>query len=234
MPAPQSSFREGGNPEGKGGTNHTQTPPPVSTSDFHTLVCRHQPAPAIGTKACPGLRSGIRGTSQTDESRSPKGPATPSPTARRSPSPGERAGVRVKAGGGRHQPHPNTCTSQHLGFSHPGVPAPAGTSDWHESMSRTPIRDVPSNQPPGETCRIRRPMVDGGMSKCSAGACQSLGVGRQNPPQFAVPNHNSGFSHLWCAGTSRHPNGTKACPGLRSGIRGTSQTDESRSYRRDP
>ena len=28
--------------------------------DFHTLVCRHQPACAIAMKACPGLRSGIK------------------------------------------------------------------------------------------------------------------------------------------------------------------------------
>ncbi len=28
------------------------------------------------------------------------------------------------------------------GFSYLGVPAPAGMSDWYESMSRTPIRDV--------------------------------------------------------------------------------------------
>ena len=41
--------REGGNPEGKGGTNHTQTLP-TTGARFHTLVCRHQPAWAIGTK----------------------------------------------------------------------------------------------------------------------------------------------------------------------------------------
>ena len=35
--------REGGNPEGKGGTNHTQTRP-TTKPRFHTLVCRHQPA----------------------------------------------------------------------------------------------------------------------------------------------------------------------------------------------
>ena len=34
---------EGRNPEGKGGTNHTQTPP-TTRSQFHTSVCRHQPA----------------------------------------------------------------------------------------------------------------------------------------------------------------------------------------------
>ena len=42
----------------RGGTNHTQTLP-TTRSHFHTLVCRHQPAWAIGTKACPGLLSGI-------------------------------------------------------------------------------------------------------------------------------------------------------------------------------
>ncbi len=34
---------EGRNPEGKGGTNHTQTLP-TTKSHFHTLVCRRQPA----------------------------------------------------------------------------------------------------------------------------------------------------------------------------------------------
>ncbi len=40
---------EGRNPEGKGGTNHTQTLP-MTRSHFHTLVCRRPPAWAIGTK----------------------------------------------------------------------------------------------------------------------------------------------------------------------------------------
>ena len=52
--------RGSGNPEGKGGTNHIRTHP-TTKSHFHTLVCRHQPAWAIGTKACPGLRSGMDG-----------------------------------------------------------------------------------------------------------------------------------------------------------------------------
>ena len=34
--------------------------------------------------------------------------------------------------------------NQHPHFSYLGVPAPAGMSDWYESMSRTPIRDVPA------------------------------------------------------------------------------------------
>ena len=28
-------------------------------ANFHALACRHQPAWAIGMKACPGLRSGM-------------------------------------------------------------------------------------------------------------------------------------------------------------------------------
>ena len=67
-------------------------------ANFHALVCQRQPAWAIGTKACPGLRSGMNGSRH-----------------------------RI-----RHS---------------------------YESMSRTLIRDVPSNQPrcrlsTGETCRI--------------------------------------------------------------------------------
>ncbi len=54
---PRTPMR-GRNPEGKGGTNYTQTLP-TTRSHFHTLVCRHQPAWAIGTKAYPGLLSGI-------------------------------------------------------------------------------------------------------------------------------------------------------------------------------
>ena len=72
---------------------------------------------------------------------------------------------RESRGEGWHQPHPNTSNDQ-VSFSYLGVPAPAGMSDWYESMSRTPMRDVPSNQPgcrlsTDETCRIvdRWPMA---------------------------------------------------------------------------
>ncbi len=64
--------RGSGNPEGKGGTNHTQTPP-TTRSHFHTSVCRRLPAWAIGTKACPGLRSGMNsGTGRRRQPTSPK------------------------------------------------------------------------------------------------------------------------------------------------------------------
>ena len=45
---------------GVGCGNDTGTLPPTNAPNFHTLVCRHQPAWAIGTKACPGLRSGMK------------------------------------------------------------------------------------------------------------------------------------------------------------------------------
>ncbi len=44
---------------GVGCGNDTRTLPPTNASNFHTLVCRRQPACAIAMKACPGLRSGI-------------------------------------------------------------------------------------------------------------------------------------------------------------------------------
>ena len=40
------------------------------------------------------------------------------------------------------------------GFSHLGVPAPAGMSDCYESMSRTTIRDRPLRQPPHRFCSL--------------------------------------------------------------------------------
>ncbi len=53
---------------------------------------------------------------------------------------------RESRGEGWHQPHPNTSNDQ-VSFSYLGVPAPAGMSDCYESMSRTPIRDRPLQQP---------------------------------------------------------------------------------------
>ena len=110
--------------------------------------------------------------------------------------------------------------SHNSGFSFLGVPAPAGMSDCYESTSRTPIRDVnpPSNQP-RHSGEGRNPEGDGdgGMKKCSAGACPPLGSGwgvAELPcPQFAVPNHNSGSS--WRAGSMAMVIAEiEACPGL--------------------
>ena len=93
-------------------------------------------------------------------------------------------------------------------FSYLGVPAPAGMSDCYESMSRTPIRDVPSNQPrcrPSTGRNRAEPKTDG---RCRNERGRSVARGLvprwgrggawQNPPrQFAAPNHNSGFSYPW-------------------------------------
>ena len=119
-----------------------------------------------------------------------------------------------RGGAWQNPPCQFALPSHNSGFSYLGVPAPAGMSDCYESTSRTPIRDVPSNQPrcrlsTGETCRIvdRWPMADGGMRKCSAGACPPLGLGwgvaestvpiRCTKPQLPlfIP---------WCADASRH------------------------------
>ena len=45
-----------------GGANDTRALSPTSTPNSHTLVCRHQPARAIRTKARSGLRSGTDGS----------------------------------------------------------------------------------------------------------------------------------------------------------------------------
>ena len=58
---------------------------------------------------------------------------------------------------------------------------------------------------PGRNVPNCRPMVDGGMRKCSAGLVPRWGRGGawQNPLcQLAIPNHNSGFSHLGAAATA--------------------------------
>ena len=113
MPAPQSSFRR--RPESRGAVGG-------------------KTAASLGTKACPGLRSGIRGTSQTDESRSFRSSTICYPCARSVPaislSPWERAGVRVKAGIGAR------------GTNHTQTPPPTGPPFVipAKSLPRTPIR----------------------------------------------------------------------------------------------
>ena len=94
--------------------------------------------------------------------------------------------------------------SHNSGSSCLGVPAPAGTSHCNENMSRTTIRDVPSNQPrrrlsTGESCRV----VDRWSMAESENVVRGLvprwgrGGAWQNPRcQFAVPSHNSTFSCL--------------------------------------
>ena len=110
-----------------GGANYTRTPPPISAHNFHTFVCRRQPARAIGTKM---HLSGFRVPNEPLHSSFPR--------------------RRESRGEGWHQPHPNTSNDQ-VSFSHLGVPAPAGTSDWYEnalkrfsSAQRTPPFVIPA------------------------------------------------------------------------------------------
>ena len=54
-------------------------------------------------------------------------------------------------------PSINQCTR----FSYLGVPAPAGMSDWYESMSRTPIRDEFRHRPATPTTIARTTTAQG-------------------------------------------------------------------------
>ena len=119
---------ESRNPEGEGGTNHTQTLPPTNASNFHTLVCRRQPAWAIGTKACPGLRPGMDGSRHrirhSGESRNPGGRVAPT-----TPKHFQRPGlifIPWCAGASRHE----RLVRKHVPDSDPGwIPAPAGDTN---------------------------------------------------------------------------------------------------------
>ena len=110
--------------------------------------------------------------------------------------------------------HTQTLPATRPPFSYLGVPAPAGVSDWYEnrsppssfvrksalqstSMPALHRRNVPN-------CRL---MVDGGMRKCSAGACPPQGLG-WGVAESAVPilctKPQFRLFTPWCAGASRH------------------------------
>ena len=134
---------EGRNPEGKGGTNHTQTPP-TTRSHFHTFVCRHQPACAIAMKECPGPRSVIdRCGSLSFAIRDIPSPFAASLRHSRHPSvnPAPHSSFRRRPesrGEGWHQPHPNTSNDQ-ASISYLGAPAPAGMDDRYENRLPPPV-----------------------------------------------------------------------------------------------
>ena len=127
-----------------------------------------------------------------------------------------------RGGAWQNPPCQFAVPSHNSGSSYLGVPAPAGMSDWYESMSRTPIRDAPTPLrlclgipsifriviPAPHSSFRRRPESRGaGRGKCSAGACPPLGSAwglaesavpiRRTKPQLRlfIP---------WCAGASRH------------------------------
>ena len=150
---------------------------------FHTFVCRRQQARAIATKACPGLRSGIdsrHSFRRFQRKRESRGVGMVSPVALGLvPRLGHYGSLGLRMNRTGMPTKPNVFVGARLGRG-PGKPSPAGQSIFpapirhsRESMSRTPIRDVPSNQPRCRALHRRnvpnlRPMVDGGMRKCSA------------------------------------------------------------------
>ena len=157
-PALHSSFRR--RPESRGEGWHQ--PHPNTSNDQVSFSYLGVPAPAgMGDCYESMSRTPIRDRPLRQplirHSRHPFVNPAPQSSFRRRPE---------SRGEGWHQPHPNTSNDQ-ASFSYLGVPAPAGMGDCYESMSRTPIRDVPSNQPrcrlsTGETCRIvdRWPMAE--------------------------------------------------------------------------
>ena len=123
--------------------------------------------------------------------------------------------------------------SHNSSFSYLHVPTPAGTSDCNENVSRTPIRDVPSNQPrcrlsPGESCRVvdQRSMAESenvvrSKTTRGEGLVPRLGrVGRgrirraNSPYQATTPASHS----LVCRPQPARAIAMKTCPGLRSGM----------------
>ncbi len=97
----------------------------------------------------------------------------------------------------------------------------------YESTSRTPIRDVPSNQPrcrlpTGETSRIVDRSSMARKEECSAGACPPLGPGSgvaesAGPTRITRPQLR--LFRPSCTRSSRHLRFVrKHVPGLRSGM----------------
>ena len=185
----------------------------------------------LGTKACPGLRSGIdRSGSLSSVIRdipwSIRPPIRHSGEGRNPEGRGEGNVARGlvprwgRGGAWRNPPCQFAVPNHNSGFSYLGVPAPAGISDCYESMSRTPIRDRPLRQPlirhsrhplvnpaPNSSFRRRPESRGAGRGECSAGACPPLGSG-WGVTESAVPIRYT-KPHLrlfipWCAGTSRH------------------------------
>ena len=127
--------------------------------------------------------------------------AIPPPTSTRRPHfvcpakahPEPRYGAGIPEGCGRRQ------------FSHLGVPAAAGMSDWYENalkrLSSAPATPRSSFQ--------RKPESRGeGRGECSAGACPPLGSGlgmAESPVRIRRKKPQLRVFISWCAGTSRNP-----------------------------
>ena len=108
--------------------------------------------------------------------------------------------VRIRCTKPKHRFFIPSCagTNRHERLVRKHVPDPdPGCALQSTSMPALHRRNVPN-------CR---PMVDGGMKKCSAGACPPLGSGwgvaeLTAPIRCTKPKHRLFIP--WCAGTSRH------------------------------
>ena len=149
---------------------------------FHTLVCRRPPASAIGTKMMlPGFPSSFR---LSPESGGGRGGTNHTKSL---PPTGASIFIPWCAGASRHE----RLARKHVPDSDPGC---ALQSPSIPALRR---RNVPN-------CR---PMVDGGMRKCSAGACPPLGSGwgvAESAVQIRCAKPQLRLFIPWCAGTSRH------------------------------
>ena len=143
----------------------------VGGANFHTLVCRHQPAWAIGTKACPGLRSGM--ADQLTFSN-----WGPFPAGREKCS----AGVR---------PQPRSTSRPCIAF-------------WRPTTCRDDRRGVPCGHPGQGAAKCRRP------ANIAPRHCNE-----NRPLQRPLIGHSR---HPFVIPAPQFVVGTKACPGLRSGM----------------
>ena len=189
-------------------------------------------------KACPGLRSGIDRSSSLSlvirGIHSPIRPPIRHSGEGRNP---ERWGEGIVArglvprwgrGGAWQNPPCRFAAPNHNSrFSYLGVPAPAGMSDWHESMSRTPIRDRPLQQPlighsrhpfanPAPHSSFRRRPESRGVGRgdrsavedfARRGACPPLASGwgsAESTVPIRCTKRQLPLFIPWCAGASRH------------------------------
>ena len=169
---------------GEGCGNDARTLPPTNAPNFHTLVCRRPPAWAIVTKMMlPGFPSSFR---RKPESRGGRGGRGGTNHTKSLPPTGASIFITWCAGGSRH----GRLLRKHIPDSDPGCALQS------TSMPAFHRRNVPN-------CR---PMVDGGMRKCSAGACPPLGSG-WGVAESAVPirctKPQLRLFIPWCAGASR-------------------------------
>ena len=92
-------------------------------------------------------------------------------------------------------PSINQCTR----FSYLGVPAPAGMSDWYESMSRTPIRDGFRHRPATPTTVARTTTAQGrkrnvalGLAPCRRVAAAGRPLSLRPPLRHSGEGRNPG------------------------------------------